>query len=110
VKLMQVLARLALLSLAAAAFVVLTEMYGASVRLPLPEPQWQAGRRHRASWPRSNQVPSGICEFIAEGIAFTLFAALGRIVLRLRLSPVSPSEGKLISLDLHRGTPGLPKR
>jgi hypothetical protein len=110
VKLVQVLSRLALLSLAAAAFIGLTEMYGTSVRLPLPNPQWQAGRRHRASWPQSNQLPSGIGEFIAEGIGFTLCAAVGRIVLRLRLSPVSPSEGKMISLNLHRGTPGLPKR
>jgi hypothetical protein len=75
-------------------------MYGASVRLPLPDPQWQAGRRHRASWPQSNRLPSGIGEFVAEGIALTLYAALGRIVLRMRLSPASPNEGKLISLNL----------
>jgi hypothetical protein len=109
-RLAQIVSRLFFISLAAAVFVGLTEIYGASVRIPVPDPQSQAERLHRASWPRSNRLPSGIGEFMAEGIALTLYAAMGRIVLRLRLSPVSPSEGKLISLNLHRGTPGLPKR
>jgi len=46
-KFVRVLSRLALLSPGAAAFAVLTGIYGGSVRPPLPNPQWRAGRQHR---------------------------------------------------------------
>ena len=99
VKLVRVLSRLALLSLAAAAFVGLTGIYGSSVRSPLPDPRWQAGRNHRPSEPEVSQFP----EFIGESFLLVFFAVIGRIALRLRLSPVSRSEGQPILLDLHRG-------
>ena len=98
-KLVRVLSRLTLVSLAAAATVGLTGVYGGSVRPRLPNPQWQAERRHRPPAPQVSQF----LEFVGEGMLLAVYAVAGRIVLRLRLSPVSPSEGKLILLDLHRG-------
>lgn len=97
-KLVRLLSRLALLSLAAAAFVGLTGLYGSSVRLPLPNPHWQAARRHRPPAPHLSTFP----EFVGEGVVLAVYAVAGRIVLRLRLSPVSPSEGQVILLNLHR--------
>jgi len=99
VKLVRVLSRLALLSLAAAAFVGLTGIYGDSVRPPVPNPHSQAARRYRPSAPQVGRFP----EFVGEGMLLAFFAVVGRIALRLRLSPVSRSEGQPILLDLHRG-------
>jgi hypothetical protein len=99
VKLVRVLSRLALLSLAAAAFVGLTGIYGGSVQPHLPNPRGQAVRRHRPSAPQVSRFP----EFVGEGMLLAFFAVAGRIGLRLRLSPVSRSEGQLIMLGLHRG-------
>jgi hypothetical protein len=99
VKLVRVLSRLALLSLAAAAFVGLTGIYGGSVRPPSPNPHWQAARRHRPPAPEVSQFP----EFVGEGMALAFFAVVGRIALRLRLSPVSRSERQPILLNLHPG-------
>jgi hypothetical protein len=98
VKLVRVLSRLALLSLAAAAFVGLTGIYGGSVRVPLPSPRWQEGRQHRPSAPEVGQFP----EFVAAGVELALFAVAGRMIFRLRLSPVSRSEGQPILLNLQR--------
>jgi hypothetical protein len=98
VKLVRILSRLALLSVAAAAFVGLTEIYGGSGQAPMPDPSTQAERRHRPSAPHVNLFP----EFIGEGMLLALYALGGRIVFRLRLSPVSRTEGRPISLDLHR--------
>jgi hypothetical protein len=100
VKLVRVLSRLAVLSLAAAALAGLTGIYGGSTRSPLPNPQWQMGRQHRPSAPRVSQFP----EFIGEGMLVALFAVVGRIGLRLRLSPVPRSEGQPILLNLRRGS------
>jgi hypothetical protein len=94
----RVLSRLALLSLIAAAFADLTSIYGGSVQSPLPDPQWRAGRDHRPSAPEVRLFP----EFIGEGIIVAVFAVGGRIVLRLRLSPPSRSEGQPILLGLHQ--------
>jgi hypothetical protein len=99
VKLVRVLSRLALLSLAAAAFVGLTGIYGGSVQPHLPNPRGQAVRRHRPSAPQVSRFP----EFVGEGMLLAFFAVAGRIGLRLRLSPVSRSEGQPIMLGLHRG-------
>jgi hypothetical protein len=66
------------------------------VRLPLPSPQWRAGRGHRASAPEVAKFP----ELVGEGIVLAIFAVGGRVVLRLRLSPASRSEGQPILLDL----------
>ena len=96
-KLLQVLSRLVLLSLAAAVFVGLTGVYGGSVRPPLPSPRSQAERRHRPSAPQVNQFP----EVLAGGVELALYALAGRIVFRLRLSPVSRSEEQPILLNLH---------
>jgi hypothetical protein len=97
-KFIRVLSRLALLSLAAAAFAALTGIYGGSVRPPLPNPQWRAGRLHRPSAPEFGKFP----EFIGEGIVLAVFGVGGRIVFRLRLSPMSRSEGQPILLGLHQ--------
>jgi len=96
VKFVRVLARLAFLSLAAAVFVGLTGLYGSSVRPPLPNLSWQAERRHRPSAPQVSKFP----EFVGEGMLVALFAVAGRIVLRLRLCPVSRSAGRPILLNL----------
>jgi len=98
VKSVRVLSRIALLSLVAAAFAVLTAIYGGSARPPLPGPRWQAGRRHRPSAPRLSQFP----EFIGEGVVVAVCAVAGRLVLRLRLSPASRSQGQPILLGLLR--------
>jgi hypothetical protein len=98
VKLVRLLSRLALVSLAAAAFVGLTGIYGGSVRPPLPNPRWQEERRHRPSAPLVSQFP----EFFGGGVELALYALAGRIVFRLRLSPVSHSERQPILLNLHR--------
>jgi hypothetical protein len=97
-KFVRVLSRLALLSLVAAAFAALTGIYGGSVRPPLPNPEWRAGRQHRPSAPEIGKFP----EFIGEGMIVAIFAVAGRIVFRLRLSPASRSEGQPILLGLHQ--------
>src|SRR5262249_56679947 len=85
-----------LLSLAAAAFVGLTAIYGGSVRTPLPDSSSRAERQHRPSAPHMNLF----LEFIGEGMLLALYAFAGRIVFRLRLSPVLRREGQPISLGL----------
>lgn len=100
-KLLRVLSRIALLSVVAAAFVGSTRIYGGSLRAPLLSPRWQAMRRHRPSAPKVSEFP----EFLGEGLQVAFFALVGRIALRLRLSPASRNEGQPILLDLHRGHP-----
>lgn len=96
-RVIRVLSRLAILSVAAAAFVALTAFCGNSVR-PIPDPQWRLGRDHRPSSPDIGQF----AEFIGEAMVVGIYAVAGRIVLRLRLSPASRSEGLPILLGLHR--------
>jgi hypothetical protein len=98
VKLARVLARLALLSLAAAVFIVLTQGYAGSLRPPFMSPYRQAARRNRPAEPQGTRFPS----FIGEVMALALIAAAGRIVFRLRLSPPVRGEEDVILLDLHR--------
>ena len=102
VKLARVLSRLALLSLAVAALVGLTAIYGRSGQPHLPGPNSQAARLHRPSAPQLSKFP----EFFGDGMILALFALAGRIVFRLRLSPVSRSEGQPVFWNLHRETPG----
>jgi hypothetical protein len=97
VKVVRVLSRLALLSLAAAACAGLTGIYGGSVPPPSLNPQWKAARAHRPSAPQVRQVS----EFVGAGLVVAFFAVGGRVGLRLRLSPVSRREGQPTSLDLH---------
>jgi len=87
---LRILSRLALLSLAAAAFTVLTALYARSVRTPTPTPHW---RLHRALAPKITGLP----EFFGEGILIAVCTLAGRLVFRLRLSPAPPRE-KLLSL------------
>ena len=103
-KLVRVLSRLALLSLVAAGFAGLTEIYGGSVRSPSPDPIEQAERQHRLSEPEVSQFP----EFICYVVLFVFWVGIGRVGLRLRLSPASRSETQPISLNLHRGREGQP--
>jgi len=97
-----VLSRLALRSLAAAALVGLTAIYGGSVRPPLPGPNSQVVRLHRPSAPQLSKFP----EFFGDGMILALFALAGRIIFRLRLSPLSRSEGQPVFLrDMNEGRP-----
>jgi hypothetical protein len=95
-KFMRVCSRLAILSLAAAAFAGLTAIYGGSAR-PLPNPRLRAWKEHRPSAPDLGRFP----ELIGEGIVVAIYAVAGRLIFRLRLSPRSRSEGDPISLGLH---------
>lgn len=97
-KFVRVLSRLMLLLLAAAAFVGLTGIYGSSARPPLPNPRYLAKHRYRPTAPQASQFLG----FVIAGIELAIFAVGGR-VLRLRLSPVPPSEGRPILLDLDGG-------
>jgi hypothetical protein len=92
----RLLFRIVLLSLAAAAFAGLTAVYGDAAPPPLPNPYWQAARRHRALAPQVDKFP----EFVAEGMVVTVYAVAGRLILRLRLSRVPHTLGKPIELNL----------
>lgn len=96
-KFVRLLSRLALLSLAAAAFAALTESYGNSLHRPLPNPQWWTVRLQRPSAPQLRRFP----EFVGEAVEFIVVAVVGRTVLRLRLSPPPRREEQPILLDLH---------
>src|SRR5262249_387787 len=89
VKLVRALSRIVLLSLLAAAFAGLTAIYGRAATLPLPNPYWQAERRHRAPAPQVDKFP----EFVAEGMVVAIYAVAGRLLLRLRLSRVPHTPG-----------------
>jgi hypothetical protein len=97
-KLIRVTARIAVLFLAAAGFVVLIQTYAHRARVPLPNPGWRAERGHRPSTPELGKFP----ELVGEGLVVAIYAVAGRIVLRLRLSRASRSEGQPILLNLHR--------
>jgi hypothetical protein len=101
VKLVRVSSRLALLSAAAAVFVGLTGFYGGSVRSPLPDSRYRLVNRQRPSAPQIGRF----LEFLGAGLELAVFAVGGRIVLRLRLSPASSSEGQPILLGVHQQTP-----
>ena len=94
-KLVRALSRIALLSLAAAAFVGLTAVYKDAVPPPVPNPYWQAARRHRALAPQVDKFP----EFVAEGMVVAVYAVAGRLLLRLRLSRVPRTQGQPIGLN-----------
>jgi hypothetical protein len=102
VKVLRVFSRIILLSLAAAAFVGLTGLYARSARIPLLLPVEQAERQHRPSEPEVSQFP----EFIGMFFFFLFWVGIGRVGLRLRLSPVPRSEKQPISLNLQRRRPG----
>jgi hypothetical protein len=98
VKLIRVFSRLTLLSLVAVVFVWLTSVYGGPVRSPrLPEPEWLAERQRQPSKPEIGRF----LEFVGECMVVGVYAVAGRIILRLRLSPVSRGEGRMVLLDLH---------
>ena len=97
-KLVRLLSRLVLLSLAAAAFVGLTGIYGGSARPLLLSPRQQEARRHRPSAPEVFHFP----ELFAGGFEVAFFALAGRIVFRLRLSRVSRKEERLTFLNLQQ--------
>jgi hypothetical protein len=90
-KLVRVLSRIALISLAAAAFVGLTGIYGSTRRLGLPSASWQEEREHRPAAPQVRYFP----DVIGDGMVLAIFAFAGRIIFRLRLSPASRNEGQL---------------
>ncbi len=94
----QVLLRMLLLTLAAAACVELTAVYVGSMRAVRPNPRREAMLRVRAPGPDIGRIP----EFIGEGILFALVTVAGRVVFRLRLSAPPGNEGKMLSLELER--------
>jgi hypothetical protein len=99
-KLVRVLSRLALLTLAAAAFAGLTKIYGdaAPPRSPYPGiEKFQASHRHPPAAPNAARFP----EFIRYSLAVVIFAVGGRLAFRLRLNPPSPSDEQPILLRLH---------
>ena len=97
-KLLRVLLRIALIALAAAALVGLTGIYGDLRRPGLPSAGWQAERGHRPGAPQVGYFP----DVIGDGSVLAIFAFAGRILFRLRLSPVSRSEAPLTLLGLDR--------
>jgi len=102
-KLVRVLSRLALLSLAAALFAGLTKIYGDSAPTPSPYPdiqKFQKAHRHPPPAPNAARFP----EFIRYGLAFAIFAVGGRLAFRLRLNPPSPSDEQPILMGLNRGS------
>ena len=92
------LSRLAILSLAAAALVGLTQVYGGFARPPLPSPSWQYERLHHSFGPNIILLP----ECLGDLTVIAIYAVAGRLLLRLRLSSVPPKEGKPILLHLRR--------
>jgi len=99
VKLARVLWRIALLSLAAAVFIGLTQVYAGSLRPPrFGDRYLRVRRNNRPSEPQAGRFPS----FLGEGMLIALIAVAGRIVFRLRLTPASRSEDEVILLDLGR--------
>lgn len=98
-KLSRVLSRLALLSLAAAALVGLTEIYGRSAQPWLPDAVAQAEKQHQPSAPEIGYFS----EFFGWGMWLVICAVTGRLIFRLRLNPAPRGEGQSILLDLHRG-------
>lgn len=98
-KLVRVLSRLALLSLAAAALAVLTEVYGGSMPPPVLSPRYYAKHRYPPSAPQGGEYLG----FVRAGLELALFAVAGRICLRLRLSPLPHSDRYPILLDLNPG-------
>jgi hypothetical protein len=95
VKWRRALSRIALLSLAAAAFAGLTAIYRDLAPPPLPNQNWQTFRRHRASAPHVAEFP----EFVAEGMVVTIYVVSGRL-LRLRLSRIPRTQGSPIGLNI----------
>lgn len=93
----RVLARLGLLSLAAAAVIGLTQEYAGSLRPRFVNPYRQEMRlSRRPDAPQLSRFPS----FFGEGVLLALIAVAGRLVFRLRLSDASRSDGRAILLDL----------
>ena len=95
----RLLARLVLLLVAAAVFIGLTQFYAGSLRADSVNAYRRALRRHRPSEPQLSRFPS----FLGAGMLFALIAVAGRLVFRLRLSPASENEDRVILLDLYRG-------
>ena len=100
-KLVRVLSRLTLLLLVAAAFVGLTWIYASYAYFPLPSARWREGRDHRPSAPKLAKFD----DFLAAVVTLAFFTGVGRIALRLRLSP-PPRREEPISLDLREGGQG----
>ena len=84
-KVVRMLLRLVLLSLAAAIFALLTSAYDKYFASPLPGQHWQL---HRSLTPKISELP----EFIGEAMLIALCAVTGRVVFRLRLSALSRRE------------------
>lgn len=90
---MRTLSRLVILSLLAAAFALLTAMYGRS----MPHSSSSQHRKlHRSPAPKIKQLP----DFLGAVVSIGVWTVAGRVVFRLRLSPQPPWKGQQISLGL----------
>ncbi len=83
----------------AGGLVWLTGIYRGSAQFPLLGPEWQEERQHRRSEPQISEFPL----FVGDVAVVALYAVAGRLILRLRLPPVSPGEKQMISLRLCPG-------
>ena len=99
-KLARVLWRIAILSLATAALVGLTRMYGNSVQYPLPSPRAREARLHQPSLPEAGEFP----EVLGGGMVVAVCALAGRIIFRLRLNPPPRNSDKMVSLGLAKAS------
>ena len=92
----RILLRLAVVSLAAGVFVMLTASFGNSVQAPPRDLLGEITREHRPPWPDF----SDSITILGEGVVLIMYALVGRIVLRLRLSPSPRNEEQLVRLKL----------
>jgi len=92
----RLLSRIALLLLAGVGLAALTAAFVGAVQTALPNPGWQAERRHRPAAPGLIHF----AEFVGALGEVALFAVGGRLVFRLRLSPAPRNEGQPILLGL----------
>jgi hypothetical protein len=99
VKVVRVVSRLALLTLAAAAFAGLTGIYGSSVQVAAPSPRYREAHQHLPPAPQGSQF----LEFLRAGLELAVFAVGGRLGLRLRLSSAPPGNGQPVVLGLSEG-------
>lgn len=98
-RLMRVFLRLGGLLLAAGIVILLTWIYGGMRQSPSPGLHEREARQNRPPWPNAGESLT----ILGEGAVLILYAVIGRTVLRLRLSPPSPSERELTRINIRYG-------
>ncbi|HVY94466.1 MAG TPA: hypothetical protein VHA14_17010 [Bryobacteraceae bacterium] len=97
-KFARTLSRIVLISLAVAGFIMLTAKYGNSGPDPARDLLGEIAREHRPAWPDLDDAIA----IPGQLVVLALYAVIGRIFFRLRLSPPSRNEGKLMPLKLRQ--------